>query len=40
MKKTFVFIMVLFLGLVAVACGGSDDEGKTQEDLKVALDLT
>ena len=40
MKKTFVFIMVLFLGLVAVACGSSDEEGTKQEDLKVALVLT
>lgn len=37
MKKTLIFIMVLFLGFVAVACGSSTEK---QEDLKVALVLT
>lgn len=38
MKKTLIFIMVLFLGFVAVACGST--EKALSSDLKVALVLT
>ena len=39
MKKTLIFIMVLFLGFVAVACGSTEEESN-KSDLKVALVLT